>query len=197
MLLEPARTAFEIVRIMDLQPNGQTGYCVVVPQRDESVLAALGQEIDTLDAGVFKLVDLSRLTAPQMIDELLDLRATTVLLHGFESWSSDELKALDLNRSKLETGAFLLFAMDQATLGRFFEAAPNLRSYIGGNVFEIGGDPSEMTNEEVNARLVELRDHYRMTDEDVVAGVYAGTVRPEPHFAEWLILLGRPVLGKQ
>lgn len=48
-----------------------------------------------------------------------------------------------------------------------------------------------MTEEEIAERLRQLREHYGLTDEDVLSQATQGTLSPEPEFVEWLILLGR------
>lgn len=49
----------------------------------------------------------------------------------------------------------------------------------------------EMSPEDVERRLVAMREHYGFSDEEVVASAIAGTIPPDPDYCEWLVLLGR------
>ena len=49
----------------------------------------------------------------------------------------------------------------------------------------------EMSPEDVEKRLVAMREHYGFSDEEVVASAIAGTIPPDPDYCEWLVLIGR------
>jgi hypothetical protein len=134
------------------------------------------------------------MTVAALLEELREVSSASVLILGLESWSDDQFASLDVNRSRLETGAFLLFQADPKTLGRFFEQAPNLRSYMGANVFVVAPDSALMSHEEVEDRLNQLRKHYGLTDQLVLEDARNGSLPAEPHFAEWLVLLERSEL---
>ena len=95
-----------------------------------------------------------------------------------------------MNRSRLERATFLLFHVNPETLGRFFENAPNLRSFIGTNVFRLVADPIHMSREEIAERLNQLRNHYQLTDQQVLQRARDGSLPADPEFAEWSVLLG-------
>ncbi len=48
-----------------------------------------------------------------------------------------------------------------------------------------------MTRQEVRDRLFALVAHYKMTSDEILEKAKAGTLPPDPHFSEWLILLDR------
>lgn len=94
-----------------------------------------------------------------------------------------EASKLDLARSRLQHAQPVVLI---ATAAAAVNLGPHLRSWIGGSVFQLEAETSSK-----EARLAELRRAYGKTDDEIVA--YAST-RPgalEPHFAEWLALLGR------
>ena len=69
--------------------------------------------------------------------------------------------------------------------------APNLASFIGGNVFAIGQDDGLLSEAEIAERLSQYRQHYAMTDKELIEKASKRQLPWEPEFAEWLALLGR------
>ena len=63
-----------------------------------------------------------------------------VLMYGFDGWNETLFASLDVNRSRLETGSFLVFSVDLKTAGRFLDSAPNIRSFLGANIFIVAPD---------------------------------------------------------
>lgn len=51
--------------------------------------------------------------------------------------------------------------------------------------------PHEMSPADIEKRLVAMREHYELSDEEVVAKALDGTLPPDPNYCEWLVLLGR------
>ncbi|WP_437638369.1 hypothetical protein [Sorangium sp. So ce854] len=73
-------------------------------------------------------------------------------------------------------------------------AAPNLWSWVGPRVWHL--DPQE-GQLDVKARLASLQQGTGLTDSEVLQRAEAGTLTPDPVFAEWLVLLGRgDLLGR-
>jgi hypothetical protein len=63
-----------------------------------------------------------------------------------------------------------------------------MRSWIGASIMRWQDAPDvEVVR---SARLVELQTSYTMTNDDVVRLAESGELPPDPHFAEWLVLLG-------
>jgi hypothetical protein len=69
-------------------------------------------------------------------------------------------------------------------ISRLLKNAPNLLSWIGGNIFRLEDDASEMSDTDKKARLRELSDHYDLTDEQVIEKAESGMLPPDPEFAE-------------
>jgi hypothetical protein len=117
-------------------------------------------------------------------------------MHGFDGWNEGTFASLDVNRSRLETGSFLVFSVDLETAGRFLDSAPNIRSLLGSNIFVAAPDPSAMGPEEIADRLAQLRRYYDLSDAEVIQRAANRDLPSEPHFIEWLILLGRSELAR-
>jgi len=49
----------------------------------------------------------------------------------------------------------------------------------------------EMSPEDVEKRLVAMREHYEFSDEEIVAMATDGSLPPDPDYCEWLVLIGR------
>jgi hypothetical protein len=47
-----------------------------------------------------------------------------------------------------------------------------------------------MSRQEIDERLDQLRSHYGFTDQKLLESIRNGSLSPEQHFAEWLVLLG-------
>jgi len=194
MNLKPA-TIFEIVRLIDLQPPGQTGFCMLVSSSaGQEFIGDLREELELQIARSLGVMYVAEMTADALVDQLRTTEDSVVLLHGFGAWGDDQFISLDVNRSRLETGAFLLFSVDFRTAGRLLDDAPNIRSFLGPNIFVIAPDPSSMRPQEIADRLNQLSMHYSLSDEEVLKRAARGDLPPEPHFAEWLVLLGRSEL---
>jgi hypothetical protein len=113
-----------------------------------------------------------------------------ILLAGADlepgEWSS-----LDTMRSALERSGPVVLWMAPDAVTRLTQFAPNIRSFIGTSIFVAGPEPGIMTDSERESRLEELRQHYQISDQEIVRRAEAHELSPEPHFVEWLVLLGR------
>ena len=63
---------------------------------------------------------------------------------------------------------------------------------VDGTVLLISPDPLdvEISDQQVEQRLSAMREHYEMTDQEVVALARDGALPSDPNFCEWLVLLG-------
>jgi hypothetical protein len=187
---------FEIVRMIDLQPPGETGLCMLVaPSPDPRLILELREELAIQDAGSLGVINVRDSTIPGLIEELAAQQDPAVLIYGFDEWNEHLFASLDVNRSGLETGRFLVFCVDSMTAGRFLDSAPNIRSFFGGNIFVAAPDPTQMSPEEIDDRLAQLRRYYHLSDAEVIERAAKSELPPEPHFVEWLVLLGRSELA--
>ena len=196
MTFKPA-SAFDIVRLIDLQLRGETGFCTLVDATSQSpLIPELQEELAIQTSGLLRIIDVTNQTVSDLIKQLLAAESAVVLMHGFETWDEGRFASLDINRSGLETGSFFIFSVDLITAGRFLDNAPNIRSFIGANIFARTVDPSAMSAEEIANRLGQLRSYYGMGDDEVLRRAARADLPAEPHFAEWLLLLGRSELAR-
>jgi hypothetical protein len=196
MSFKPA-PIFEIVRLIDLQPPGETGFCMLVDASSEPrLIPELEEQLAVQSAGSLRVIDVKHETVPNLVEQLRTIQDPVVLMYGFDGWKDDLFASLDVNRSRLETGSFLVFDVDLKTAGRFLDSAPNIRSFLGSNIFVAAPDPSAMSSEEIADRLSQLRGYYGLSDEEVIERAIKRDLPAEPHFIEWLVLLGRSELAR-
>ena len=188
---------FEIARLIDLRQPGQSGFCILVaPSPDNTIDSELQEELEVQTSSSLTRIDVGDMNVASLIERLHSAPHPTVMISGLESWGNDQLVSLDVNRSQLETGKFVIFKMETHTAARLLDLAPNLRSYVGASVFARAPDRSTMSHEEISNRLAQLRSACQMSDEDVVNQAENGSLPADPQFAEWLFLLGRSELVK-
>lgn len=185
------KSLFEIVRLIDLRPAGQSGFCLLMLPANTVVVDELRSELELQTGRRLHALDVHDTPPSSLIERLQSSPADVVVVSGLETWSGDDFAALDINRSRLETGRFVIFAADNPTAARLLDRAPNLRSFLATSVFTPTPDPSVMTPVEIEVRLRQLREFFRMGDEETVRRAEEGTLPTEPEFTEWLVLLGR------
>jgi pimeloyl-ACP methyl ester carboxylesterase len=133
---------FEVVRLIDLQPQGETGFCMLVTLPSAAgPFNELRDELDVQAGKSLGALDVHDLTAAELVEQVPAKQGSVILIHGFETWHDAQFVSLDVNRSRLETGAFMVFTVDPRAAGRFLNHAPNIRSFLGANIFAIGPDP--------------------------------------------------------
>jgi hypothetical protein len=154
-------------------------------------LDALREELQTQLGVPMRVIEAAGRSIEDLLQMLRDPPDDIVLVKGLDLWSDGEFESLDVMRSALTRPGIVLLWARLSGLVRLFQRAPNLRSWIGGNVVRIEEDRGFMTSEEVHARLEALSKHFGFTDEQVVTRAKNKSLPPDPEFVEWLILLGR------
>lgn len=195
MKLNPA-PIFEIVRLIDLQPIGETGFCMLLDDFAKSRLVQELQEELAIQLEVsLAVIDVNGQTALGLVEQLRTVQEAVILMYGFEGWNDSSFASLDVNRSRLENGSFLVFSLGLKTAARFLDNAPNIRSFFGANIFVVASDPSAMSAEEIADRLAQLRSYYNLSDAEVIDRAANRDLPPDPHFIEWLVLLEKSELA--
>lgn len=194
MSFKPTST-FELVRLIELQPEGQAAISLLIGS-PSTFDDEFRQELELQTGKQAKTIDATGLALAELLERVRISDAPVIIVTGFQGWNDAAFAALDINRSRLETGTSLIFRMDQTTAARFLDRAPNLRSSIGTGVFVYAPDPAVMTDAQVADRLSQLREQWGMADDEVVTRAKDGTLQADPEFAEWLVLLGRGELVK-
>lgn len=111
-----------------------------------------------------------------------------VLLNGIENFSPDELERLDLLRNRALHGPRVLIATTQDGAARLSANSPNFWSWIGARCMAYDASEGIMNKA---ARLQSLREHFKLSDADVLELAQNNALPDDAAFAEWLILLGR------
>lgn len=183
---------FDITRLVDLRTPDQSSYCLLIaPSHDSGIADQLRDELEVQSGSALVLIDGSSLSFADLLEQVRQAESPVVLITGLDSWQNALFRSLDVNRSRLDSGAFVIFQLDLPGAARFFANAPNIRSWFGTRVFIVAPDPGSMSAEEVSSRLEQLRNHYKLTDEAVIEQAEKRSLPAKPHFVEWLVLLGR------
>jgi hypothetical protein len=183
-------TVFRVVRQLGLPVTRTWLGLVAVDSDSGAFLAELESEISAqmdlplriVPCGGLGVHDLKHLLAQPDID--------CVALIGLDNWGSEQWQDLDVNRNALDRPGPILFCLTPRAAEALGKFAPNVRSYLG-SFHVIGPDQSGMAKEEVERHLDSLRTHYGLTDQQVIQKAQDGTLPPDAHFVEWLILLDR------
>jgi hypothetical protein len=132
-----------------------------------------------------------------IVAAIASTEAASLILSGFESWTTQDWRQLDALRSNLtvQRNAFLLLSEPATSL--MLNHAPNLASWIGGRVYPFTYGTEFLTVDEQEDRLVDLRSWAGKTDDEIIALAASHQLSPEPEYGEWLVLLGRGDLIEQ
>ena len=123
--------------------------------------------------------------------ELGESACDPVLISDLDQADAERWRALDVNRSAwLREGAVVLW-LSAAGVTNLCSYAPNIRSIVGGSIFNLGTDGGAMTVAERDQQIADLESHFEMNSAEVIKQAESGVLPSEPHFVEWLVLLGR------
>jgi hypothetical protein len=151
----------------------------------------LSTELESLLQMPVRVVPVKGTSFERLREQLHHLEDDAVILFAGADLGASDWSSLDTMRSALErTGPVVLWIAPDA-VALLSEHAPNIRSFIGSSIFVAGPEPGIMTDKERAGRLEELRQHYQLSDQEIVRRAEAHELPPEPHFVEWLVLLGR------
>jgi len=157
----------------------------------DSALSGLVDDLSGLLQRDVRPIDLEAISPEELIEALQKPRDDVAILSANVSPGPALWSSLDLVRSALERKGPVIFWLPTESVALLSEHAPNIRSFIGGSVYVVGGSGGLMTEQERRKRLEELAKRYQMTNEEIVKRAEAKTLSSKPHFIEWLVLLGR------
>jgi hypothetical protein len=84
----------------------------------------------------------------------------------------------------------VVFVVTEVGFESLMRHAPNLASWLAGEVFAMVQEGDEDATELAAQRLAALRVWSGCSDEEIVAKATTGSLPPDPEYAEWLVLLG-------
>jgi hypothetical protein len=130
--------------------------------------------------------------APRLF-KVVSEKAEKILLIDASGYRVSDWKLMDRRRSELQRSMPTVFLTTRESFDGAMRTAPNLTSWLGGDVFchaderSRGRDAERIRNERLNA----LRQWSGRSDHQVLELARAGALPLEPEYAEWLVLLGR------
>jgi hypothetical protein len=130
--------------------------------------------------------------SPRNSEQLVaDLSATSVeiVVVNARMFSVHEWAQVDRRRSSIAHRGVLVFVTTPASFDDLMRSAPNLASWLGGEVFAYPNNAAAVAAHR-ERRLAALRTWASKTDEEVIEAARTGTLPRDPEYAEWLVLLG-------
>lgn len=188
-----SRHVYELARLIALPGPEVPSWVALIPPEghEEDLLQELRAELPHHVEGDILEIDVRDMGLDELVDRLRSAPSPVAIVRGFDRWEAQQLKALDVSRSALGVPRTIVLWLSQRDAERLYRHAPNLGSWLGGNVLHILPGGEILTEPERRERLAQLRNHYRMTDTEVVEKAERGKLPPEPEFVEWLILLDK------
>ncbi|MGD0008508.1 MAG: hypothetical protein ABSE93_08195 [Terriglobia bacterium] len=181
----------EVARRLEVQ-GAHSWLAVLSPLSDPTAACdALSTELESFLQTPVRVVPLRGSSFERLREQLHQPEHDAVILFASGDLEAGEWSSLDSMRSALERRGPVVLWMAPDAVGRLTEFAPNIRSFIGSSIFLAGPEPGIMTDKERESRLEELRQHYQLSDQEIVRRAEAKELPPEPHFVEWLVLVGR------
>jgi len=112
------------------------------------------------------------------------------IVTGVSAFTDQDWHRVDLNRTRLHRSGTTVLVLDPTSIEHLENTAPNFASWIGGKIWHLEqAKPLDVVTAE--QRLVALRRWSGLEDLEVIRRAEAGTLSPDPEYAEWLTLLGR------
>ena len=186
-----ARPAYQIAR--GLEVRGTDAWFVVLrpAENPEVALQDFQDELLVYLNAPVRIIDATSASVADLRQQLRTRPDNAVVLVGLDGWNQDSWTSLDINRDGMVRAGALIFWLSPAGVLGLCQYAPNIRSFVGGSIFELGPDEGVMSEGERQRRLEALAEHYQLSNEQVIQMAQAETLPPEPEFVEWLVLLGR------
>ncbi|MBA3547202.1 MAG: hypothetical protein H0T76_12010 [Nannocystis sp.] len=153
-------------------------------------LAELRDDLDAYadDEGPITIADASSAGAAVLLDETCPAAADFFLL-DVGAYQEADWRILDRRRSEFARTGVTVLVMTPDSFDAIMRVAPNLASWLGGNVL-CHDDPALAPGQRERS-LAGLREWSGKTDKEVLREAQEGRLPRDPEYAEWLMLLGR------
>jgi hypothetical protein len=175
-------------RVAD-RPGRGDWLVLLTPEHDVGEAAgAVAREIEIMADLAVRRVE-SPTNAAELAERIVEPGALVV--SGLEHLPQDEWRHLDLLRSRLQRDQPVILVLTMPAMERLTRGAPNLASWLGGSVWRWDSHADTLSDDEREERLRALREWSGKSDADVVDLAKARALPRDPHYAEWLVLLGR------
>lgn len=185
--LEPLEFALRCIA-----SQGAAAYLIYLAPHDD-IASVFGELREELTTALLELETIESSSAGQLLEVAAARDPTVTLLIDVSAYHADEWRLLDRWRSSLQRKGVTIMVTTAASFDALMRHAPNLMSWLGGEVFAF---PGKAVLERQHAslredRLAALRAWSRLTDAEVLKQASVQTLPRDPEYAEWLVLLGR------
>ena len=183
----------DIARRVDVRSEAGYAWLVLIPsgQPGENSIADLRDELEVALNTTVRIVTAGTAHVHDLVLTIVERSDDVVLLCDLDEWSDENWAALDIQRSALERRGAMVLMLSPASLVRLSNVAPNIRSYIGGSIFQLASGGGMLTGSERDLRIRALEGYYGLTSQQVVEKAEQHILPLDPSFVEWLVLLGR------
>ena len=178
-----------------LESDGSNAWLVLVVDGTASDAArVLSDEISALDGEVAAT---GTVTSGAALEDFVRAHARGIaIVIGASAFTDADWRRVDVNRTRLERRGTTVLVLDAASIEHLENKAPNLASWIGGNIWRLER-AKPLDAAALEQRLVALRGWSGLEDSEIIRRAEAGTLPSDPEYAEWLTLLGRgELLGR-
>lgn len=153
----------------------------------EIALGELEDELHTLEPRA-EIARILPRDGEELISDIAAAAAELILVDA-RSFSAHDWALLDRRRSSIAHRGVLVFMTTPASFGELMRVAPNLASWLGGQVFAYPRDEAVVAAHRAR-RLAALQAWASRSNAEIIKAARAGTLPPDPEYAEWLVLLG-------
>lgn len=187
------QSSIDIARRLEIRGGDSRSWIVLLlPSQDpESALSNLLADVSALLQRPARVLDLGANSAEKLVEALSQPSDDIVVLTAASDLDATRWSSLDLMRSALERKGSIILWLSPDCISSLSEHAPNIRSFVGGSIFCCGPDGGLMSEDDRKRRLQQLSEFYGLTDAEIISRAESKTLSSEPHFIEWLVLLGR------
>jgi hypothetical protein len=186
--LGPAELA---LRLDALRGTAVYAAYLAASDRIDVAIAELQEELQGFDASA--TISVSSPCDAGALIAVLAADPAEILLVQASAFSTADWALLDRRRSSIAHRGLLIFVTTQASFDELMRQAPNLASWLGGQVFAYPDDEPQRAAHRAQ-RLAALRAWASRTDAEILEVARRGTLPPDPEYAEWLVLLGHSEL---
>ena len=183
----------DIARRAELRAEGGYAWFALIPsgQPGENSIADVRDELEVALNATVRVVTAGTAPVHKLVSTITERSDDIVLICDLDGWGDNDWAAFDIQRSALERRGAMMFVLSAASLLRLSNIAPNIRSYIGGSIFQLASAGGILTNPERDSRIKDLESHYGISSQDVIEKAEQHALALDPNFVEWLVLLGR------
>jgi len=187
-----AQPAFDIGRRLEIRGLDSGAWFVIASAvSDNEAIENFKIEVEATANLALTVLNVSSLSLEDLLSSVYHSGTGGVLMWDFESFDQARWGAWDINRSRFVRSGPMFLWLSFGELSKFCEYAPNLKSFVGGSFFTLSPSGEPLSDAERNQRIRELEQHFGLSSSTVIGNAEKGILPPDPHFAEWLILLDR------